>query len=94
MLGPIDLWKRIGTTAHHQDNVPDPMIAGIDAVILGTETGTQRREMKIEWAGSIVNQCDAAGVPLFIKQISINGKVSKDMNEWPEILQRRNLPWL
>jgi len=68
----------------------------VDAVILGGETLGSRpgREMKIEWVESIVQQCEAAGVPLFIKQLHLNGKVSKDINEWPEHLRRRELPWL
>jgi len=68
----------------------------IDAVILGGETLGNRpgREMKTEWVENIVGQCTSAGVPLFIKQIHLNGKVSKNMNEWPEELRVRELPWL
>jgi len=47
---------------------------------------------KIEWMKDIVNQCDAAGVPVFVKQVSINGKVSKKMSEWPQELQRQEYP--
>jgi protein gp37 len=69
---------------------------GINAVILGGETLGNRpgREMKTEWVENIVGQCTSAGVPLFIKQIHLNGKVSKNMNEWPEELRVRELPWL
>ena len=65
-------------------------------IILGGETLGNRpgREMKLEWALSVAGQCKAAGAPLFVKQLHINGKVSKDMNEWPKELQRRELPWL
>jgi len=68
---------------------------GIDAVILGGETLGNRpgREMNIEWAESVADQCAAAGVPLFVKQLHIGGKVSKNITEWPEKLQRRELPW-
>lgn len=68
---------------------------GIDAVILGGETCGDRpgRPMKIEWAESIADQCLAASVSLFVKQLHINGKLSKDIVEWPEKLQRRDLPW-
>lgn len=67
---------------------------GIDAIILGSETGPSARPMQPDWAISIVRQCRSAGVPVFVKQIHINGKVSKDMNEWPEELRVRELPWL
>jgi len=67
----------------------------IDAVILGGETLGNRpgREIKIEWAESVADQCEAAGIPLFVKQLHIGGKVSKNITEWPEKLQRRELPW-
>lgn len=66
---------------------------GIDWVLLGAESGPGRRPMKLEWVRSIVEQCQSAGVPLFIKQLNINGKVSKDMNEFPEDLRVRQWPW-
>ena len=75
------------------DHVAQPRM--IDAVILGGETLGNRpgREMKIEWAESIADQCESAGIPLFIKQIHLNGKISKDISEWQDKLQRRELPW-
>ena len=65
----------------------------VNAVILGCETGPGARPMHPDWAISIVRQCRAAGVPVFVKQITINGKASKDMSEWPEELRVRELPW-
>lgn len=56
----------------------------IDWVIIGCETGPARRECKIEWIADIVRQCEAAGVSCFVKQVSINGKVSHNPAEWPE----------
>jgi protein gp37 len=87
LLGPVD----IAITTYWDDPV-----AGIQAVILGGETLGNRpgREMKIEWAESIIAQCDDAGIPVFIKQLHINGKVRKNVDEWPEKLRRRELPWL
>ena len=66
---------------------------GIEAVILGGETGPGARPMQIEWVRSVRDQCEAAGIPLFVKQLHIGGKVSKNITEWPEKLQRRELPW-
>ncbi len=64
----------------------------IDWVIVGCESGPRRRECKIEWVEDIVRQCDEADVPCFVKQLSINGKVSKDPAEWPEHLRVRQFP--
>lgn len=65
---------------------------GLDWVIVGAESGPGRRECKIEWVRSIVQQCSDAAVPCFVKQIEINGKISYDMNEWPEDLRVRKFP--
>jgi protein gp37 len=64
----------------------------VDWVIVGCESGPNRRPMKIEWARSIAEQCRAAGVAVFYKQIDIDGRVSKDMSEWPEDLRVREFP--
>lgn len=66
----------------------------LSCVILGGETGPGARPMHPDWAISIVQQCRVAGVLVFVKQIHVNGKISKDMSEWPEELRVRELPWL
>jgi len=48
--------------------------------------------MKLEWALGIVEQCQAAGVSVFVKQIEVNGKVSHDPGEWPPELRVRQYP--
>lgn len=66
---------------------------GVDFVVVGCETGPHRRPCKLEWIQSIVDQCRAAGVLVFVKQIEIERRVSHDMTEWPESLRVRELPW-
>lgn len=66
----------------------------VDWVVVGCETGPRRRSCNIKWIRSIVSQCKSAGVPCFVKAVNINGKVSKDMSEWPEDLRVRELPWI
>ena len=61
----------------------------LDWVLLGAESGPGRRPMKLEWARNIAQQCKAAGIPLWVKQIDINGKVSKKMEEWEPDLRVR-----
>lgn len=65
-------------------------IAFIDWVVVGCESGPKRRPCKLEWIRSIVEQCKAAGVGCFVKQIEINGKVSHNPSEWPEWARVRN----
>lgn len=64
--------------------VPD-----IDGVICGCESGPRRRPTKIEWIRSLRDQCVEAGVPFFLKQMEIKGKVVKmpelDGKVWAEL---------
>jgi protein gp37 len=64
-----------------------------DWVVVGAESGPHRRPMQLEWAADVVRQCQNSGVPCFVKQIEVNGKVSHDPTEWPEDLRVRQLPW-
>jgi len=43
----------------------------IDWVIVGCETGYNARPCRIEWMKGIVEQCKAAGVPVFVKQTPV-----------------------
>ena len=67
---------------------------GFDWTIIGPETGPGRRECKLEWIQSIVEQCAMAKVPCFVKALPLkNGKViSKNMDEWPPWAQVRQYP--
>jgi protein gp37 len=42
---------------------------GLGWVIVGGESGPGARPMAVEWARSLVRQCKAAGVPVFVKQL-------------------------
>lgn len=66
-------------------------LKGIGWVIIGCESGPKRRETKIEWIEALARQCESAGVPCFIKQAEINGKIvsmpeiqGKVWNQYPE----------
>jgi protein gp37 len=97
LLEPISLAKwmhpEIEETAGMAAADPD-----IDWVIIGAESGANRRPCKIEWIESIVEQCNSADVPVFVKQIHdnkhyekdiYNGKVIHDINQFPESIRYR-----
>jgi protein gp37 len=65
----------------------------ISFVVVGAETGPHRRPCNIEWVVSIVEQCRAAGVPIFVKQIESGGKVVHELEQFPPDLRVRELPW-
>ena len=85
MLGAVDMRWYLGTGELLSQHY-------LDWVIIGCESGPNRRPMELEWALDLVRQCDAAQVPVFVKQLSIDGRVSHDPTEWPAELQRREYP--
>ncbi len=86
MLGAVDFMNADG------DGWRGGMTGAIHWVIVGCESGKDRRPMNLEWAESIVDQCKAAGVPVFVKQLEINGKVTGDIEQFPRALQVREFP--
>jgi protein gp37 len=75
-LGPVDLnkkelfcetWSRGGYTIGTY----------LDWIIMGGESGPGARPMHPDWARSVRDQCQAAGVPFFFKQMVIDGKLVK-----------------
>lgn len=47
---------------------PCPDVASLDWVIVGGESGADARPMKLQWARSLRDQCQAAGTAFFFKQ--------------------------
>jgi protein gp37 len=50
---------------------------GLDWVICGCESGPRRRPMDVQWARDLRDQCEAAGVPFFLKQLEVAGRLVK-----------------
>lgn len=61
----------------------------IDWVVIGCESGPNRRPCHLKWMIDVVQQCQAAGVRVFVKQVDIVGTVSHNPDEWPEKLRVR-----
>lgn len=106
LLGPIDLTRvegKIGIGLHSYDVLngrnyhwddggqwtPSDKV---DWCIVGCESGTNRRPMAEAWAEGLANQCKDAGVPFFLKQMELNGKVAKDISNFPAAIQAREWP--
>jgi protein gp37 len=86
LLGPVDLDKNIS-----QHCLIKPS-AALDWFIVGCESGPKRRPCKLEWVRSVVNKCQSAGTPCFVKQIEIDGKVVHDIEKFPPDLQVQEYP--
>lgn len=84
LLGPVTLFDAsegvlrgpavivsVGTTPSTPSQPPegyDDSYSGLDWVICGGESGPGARPMHPDWARSLRDQCQAAGVPFFFKQ--------------------------
>jgi protein gp37 len=73
LLGPVDL-RRVSTGMCLGLPMADGSRwlgskPGIDWVIVGGESGPGARPCDVAWIRSIVEQCQVAGVPVFVKQL-------------------------
>lgn len=73
LLGPVDLslWLDIYQfeegDSWHPRNLSLPLHS-LDWLVIGGESGPNARPLHPDWAYSLRDQCDGAGVPLFFKQ--------------------------
>ena len=84
LLGPVDLFPVV------RENYP---AWNFKWCVVGCESGPNRRPCKIEWVESIVEQCRTAKLPVFVKQLDINGRCVTDITKFPKHLQIRQVPW-
>jgi protein gp37 len=62
-----------------------PELPRLDWLIAGGESGPGARPMHPDWARSMRDQCQAAGVPFFMKQMAKKAPIPDDLlvREWP-----------
>ncbi len=89
LLGAIDFREAMAVC----NDIGDDFQGVVDWVVVGAESGPDRRPCKLEWVRSIVRQCQAADIPVFVKQLDLDGKLEKDINKFPADLQIRQVPW-
>jgi protein gp37 len=69
LLGPINLGDYLIRTGLDPLGVPEIQGWLLDWVIVGGESGPGARPFDVAWARSILQQCQVAGVPVFVKQL-------------------------
>jgi len=60
-------------------NIDHKLVAGIDWIIQGGESGHHKRIFDTQWARSMRDQCESLGIPYFFKQIDKIQEIPKDL---------------
>ena len=82
LLGPIE-FSNMTKRSDAVQQLGKKALAGIDWVIVGGESGSGARPCNIAWIRSLVQQCQAAGVPAFVKQLGRHVVCANDdVAEW------------
>lgn len=70
-----------------------PNLLGVHWMIVGGESGPGWRDMNPDWAHAIRNQCSAAGVAFFMKQMAGKKEIPYDLliRQFPEQVSRNEL---
>lgn len=88
LLGPLE-FSNVANRIDCLQKLGMPAMDGISWVIVGGESGHGCRPMDVAWARSIRDQCKAAEVPFFMKQM---GGVRKPYPAIPDDLMIREYP--
>jgi protein gp37 len=91
-----------GDPSHHDRNDGD--CRGVDWIICGGESGSGARPFNLAWAESLLEQCRAADVPFFMKQVGsfpvtregvalrVRDRKGGNLDEWEPVLRVREFP--
>ena len=92
LLGPVNLRCVAPFDDFHTDalDTPDPT-RKLRWIVAGGESGPKARPMHPDWVRSLRDQCQAAGVAFFMKQITEHGR-KVPFEKWPTDLQSREYP--
>ncbi len=89
LLGPLRLFQ-----------IPVKNINNLRWTIIGGESGHGAREMRLEWALELINECRNFGIAVHFKQtgdvlarkLGLKDRSGKDSSEWPKELQVQEFP--
>ena len=69
--------------------IPIEQLKKLDWIIIGCESGKYKRKCQDTWVKNLINLCQAFDIPVFLKQLEINGKLVKE----PEIKGKKYLQY-
>jgi protein gp37 len=82
-LGVVDFWRYI---EHRLNPLPH-----VQWIVAGGESGPKARPSHPDWFRSVRNQCQAAGIGFFMKQLTERGR-KIPFEQWPIDLKIREFP--
>lgn len=68
LLGPVDFTEWLYSCDGDCDRPTHPPLPTLDWVVGGGESGPLARPCQLGWIRAIVQQCQTAGIPVFVKQ--------------------------
>ena len=93
LLGKINLHLDEMVNSFDAFDCGGKLVPLIRWVVVGCESGPKRRPCKLDWVEDIVRQCQEHHTPVFVKQLDLDGKCVTDINQFPEHLRIRQVPW-
>jgi protein gp37 len=95
LLEPVDMSRFLTDQRIYADDpwhYPPAERPGPNWVVIGGESGPHHRPCDPAWIADIVDQCDAAGVPVYVKQAS--HRYPGRQGDIPdELWARKQVPW-
>jgi protein gp37 len=101
LLGEIDLYDSLDSDRDNPCKCGDgecsdcwssPAAPTVHWVIVGGESGPNARPCNLDWIRSIVLDCKATGVPVFVKQLGSLYRDHHNIDAFPEDLRVREWP--
>ena len=93
LLGAVDLTRPFATTSSRGNaNGVTGYSCPLHWVIVGGESGNNARPMEVGWARSLRDQCNAAGIAFFMKQMGGSRDKRGELSDLPEDLRIREFP--
>jgi protein gp37 len=61
-------------------------------LLVGAESGPRKRPCPFPWIEEAIDVAGRKGVAVFVKQLNFDGRIIKDIGEFPKAFQRREFP--
>ena len=92
MLGPVNIYRAFSAT-YPGLSLSEKIGLHLDWIVAGAESGPGAREMQLDWARSLRDECVASGTPYFLKQAVTGGKLTRepylDGRQWLEFPEEK-----